>query len=44
LLPNDLIIIMIQRVDQGGHVGHQEGAGDPKKHPQHGGGSSQFEL
>jgi hypothetical protein len=29
-------------VDHGGHVGHQEGAGDPSKHAQQGGGLSQF--
>jgi hypothetical protein len=41
-LPNDLIVIRNQGVDHGGYVGHQEGAGDPKKHAQHGGGPSQF--
>jgi hypothetical protein len=30
-LPNDLIIIRNQGVDHGGHVGHQDGAGDPTK-------------
>jgi hypothetical protein len=29
-------------VDHGGHVGHQEGAGDPRKHAKQGGGPSQF--
>jgi hypothetical protein len=29
-------------VDHGGHVGHQEGARDPRKHAQQGGGPSQF--
>jgi hypothetical protein len=29
-LPNDLIVIRNQGVDHGGHVGHQEGAGDPR--------------
>jgi hypothetical protein len=29
-------------MDHGGHVGHQECAGDPRKHAQQGGGSSQF--
>jgi hypothetical protein len=29
-------------VDHGGHVGHQEGAGDPRKHTQQGGGPIQF--
>jgi hypothetical protein len=41
-LPNDLIVIWIQGVDHGGHLGHQEGAGDPKRHAQQGGGRSQF--
>jgi hypothetical protein len=41
-LPNDLIVIRNQGVDHGGHVGHQEGAGDPRKHTQQGGGPSQF--
>jgi hypothetical protein len=31
-LPNDLIVIRNQGVDHGGHVGHQEDAGDPRKH------------
>jgi hypothetical protein len=39
LLPNDLIISRNQGVDHGGHVGHQEGAGKPRKHAQQGGGS-----
>jgi hypothetical protein len=30
LLPNDLIVIRNQGEDHGGHVGHQEGAGEPK--------------
>jgi hypothetical protein len=41
-LPNDLIVICNQGVDHGGHVGDQEGAGDPRKHAQQGGGPSQF--
>jgi hypothetical protein len=32
LLSNDLIIIRNQGLDHGGHVGHQEGAGDPRRH------------
>jgi hypothetical protein len=36
-LPNDLIVIRNQVVDHGGHVGHQEAAGDPMKHGQQGG-------
>jgi hypothetical protein len=43
-LPNDLIVIRNQGVDHGGHVGHQEGAGDPRKHVQQGGGPSQFGI
>jgi hypothetical protein len=42
LLPNDLIIIRNQGVDDEKHVGHQEGAGEPRKHIQQGGGSIQF--
>jgi hypothetical protein len=42
LLPNDLIIIRNQGVDHGGHVRHQEGAREPRKHTQQGGGPSQF--
>jgi hypothetical protein len=41
-LPNDLIIIRNQGVDHGGHVGHQEGASDPRKHAQQCGVPSQF--
>jgi hypothetical protein len=37
LLPNDLIVIRNQGVDHGGHAGHREGAGEPRKHEQHGG-------
>jgi hypothetical protein len=32
LLPNNLIVIRNHRVDHGGHVGHQESAGEPRKH------------
>jgi hypothetical protein len=32
LLPNDLIVIRNQGVDHGGHVGHQEDAGEPRRH------------
>jgi hypothetical protein len=38
LLPNDLIVVRNQGVDHEGHVGHQEGAGEPRKHTQQGGG------
>jgi hypothetical protein len=31
-------------VDHGGHVGHQEDAGDPRKCAQQGGGQSQFRI
>jgi hypothetical protein len=44
LLPNDLIVIRNQGVDHGEHVGHQEGAGEPRKHAQHGGSPSQFGI
>jgi hypothetical protein len=44
LLPNDLIVIRNQGVDHGGHVRHQEGAGDPRKHAQQGGVPSQFRV
>jgi hypothetical protein len=43
-LPNDLIVTRNQKVDHRGHVGHQEGAGDPRKHAQHGEGPSQFRV
>jgi hypothetical protein len=29
-------------VGHGGHVGHKEGAGEPRRHAQQGGGPSQF--
>jgi hypothetical protein len=44
LLTNDLIIIRNQGVDLGEHAGHQEGAGEPRKHAQHGGSPSQFRI
>jgi hypothetical protein len=44
LLPNNLIVIRNQRVDHEEHVGHQEGAGDPRKHAQHGRNPSQFGI
>jgi hypothetical protein len=44
LLPNDLIIIRNQGVDNGEHVGHQEGVGEPRKHAQHGESLSQFRI
>jgi hypothetical protein len=31
---NDLIVIRNKGVDHGGHVGHQEGAEDSRKHAQ----------
>jgi hypothetical protein len=34
LLPNDLIVIMNQEGDHGGHVGYQEGTEEPRKHTQ----------
>jgi hypothetical protein len=43
-LPNDLIVIRNQGVDHRGHVGHQEGAGDPRKYAQQGRVPSQFRV
>jgi hypothetical protein len=34
LQPNDLIVIRNQGVDHGGHVGHQDGAREPRRHTQ----------
>jgi hypothetical protein len=42
LLPNDLIVIRNQGVDHGGHVGPQEGAGEPREHTQQGAEPIQF--
>jgi hypothetical protein len=44
LLPNSLIVIRNQGVYHGGHVGHQEGAGEPCKYAQQGGGPIQFRV
>jgi hypothetical protein len=44
LLPNDLIVIRNQGVDHREHAGHQEGAGEPRKHAQYGGSPSQFGI
>jgi hypothetical protein len=44
LLPNNFIVIRNQGVDHGEHAGHQEGAGEPRKHAQHGGNPSQFRI
>jgi hypothetical protein len=44
LLPNDLIIIRNQGVDHREHLGHQEGAEEPRKHAQHGESQSQFRI
>jgi hypothetical protein len=44
LLPNVLIVIRNQGVDHGEHEGHQEGAGEPRKHAQHGESPSQFGI
>jgi hypothetical protein len=44
LLPNDLIVIRNQGVDHGEHAEHQEAAGEPRKHAQHGGSPSQFRI
>jgi hypothetical protein len=37
MLPTDLIVISNQGVNHGGHVGHQEGAGESRKHAEQGG-------
>jgi hypothetical protein len=42
LLPNNLIVIRNKGVDHGGHVVHQEGAGETRKCAQQGGGPIQF--
>ena len=44
LLPNDLIVIRKQGVNHGGHVGHQEGTGDPRKDAQQDVGPGQFGI
>jgi hypothetical protein len=44
LLPNDLIVVRNQGVDHGEHAGHQEGAGEPRKHAQHAGSPNQFGI
>jgi hypothetical protein len=44
LPPNDLIVIRNQGVDQVGHLKHQDGAGEPRKHAHQGGSSIQFRI
>jgi hypothetical protein len=44
LLPNDLIVIKNQGLDHGGLVGHQEGAGEPRKYAQQGGDPIRFGI
>jgi hypothetical protein len=44
LLPNNLIVIRNHGVDHGEHVRHQEGARELRKHAQHAGTPSQFEI
>jgi hypothetical protein len=44
LLPNNLIVIRNQGVDHEEHEGHQDGAGEPRKHAQHGGSPNQFGI
>jgi hypothetical protein len=44
LLPNDIVVIRNQGVDHREHVGHQQGAGEPRKHTQQGGNPSQFRI
>jgi hypothetical protein len=43
-LPNNLNVIRNQGVDHGGHVGHQDGAGDPRKCAKQGRGPSQLRI
>jgi hypothetical protein len=44
LLPIVLIVIRNQGVEHGEHAGHQEGAGEPRKHAQQGGSPSQLGI
>jgi hypothetical protein len=44
LLPNDLIVVRNQGVDHGGHVGHQEGAEEPREHTHQGVEPIQFRV
>jgi hypothetical protein len=44
LLSNDLIVIRNQGANYRGHVGHQEGVGELRKHTQQGGGPRQFRV
>jgi hypothetical protein len=44
LLRNKVIVIRNQGVDHGEHVGHQDGAGEPRKHAQHDVGPIKFRV
>jgi hypothetical protein len=44
LLPNDLIVIRNHGVDYGGHMGRQEGAGEPRRYAHQGGNRIQFKI
>jgi hypothetical protein len=44
LLPNYLIVIRNQGVDHEEYAGHQEGAGESRKHAEHGGSPSQLGI
>jgi hypothetical protein len=44
LLPNNLIVTRNQGVDHEGHVGHQEGAEEPREHARQGGEPIQFRV
>jgi hypothetical protein len=44
LLSNDLIVVRNQVVDHGGHVGHQESAGEPRRCTYQGRDPIQFRI
>jgi hypothetical protein len=44
LLPNNLIILRNQGDNHGGQMGHQEGAGEPRRHAREGGEPIQFGI
>jgi hypothetical protein len=44
LLPNDLIVIRNKGVDYGGYMGHQEGAGEVRRHTHGGGDPIKFRI
>jgi hypothetical protein len=44
LLPNDLIVLRNQGEDHGGQIGHQEGAGEPRRRAREGGEPIQYGI